>query len=110
VIAVADALYTLQGLRSFVAKEGEEITMMWGYNMTGMSWWMIISSLIWLGLVAIAVWAFARWASRPTQSNASGSPPAPSATEIVRQRFARGEIDSDTFERMRRQLETSPVK
>jgi Short C-terminal domain len=29
---------------------------------------------------------------------------------ILRQRFARGEIDSDTFERMRHQLETSPVE
>jgi putative membrane protein len=79
--------------------------MMWGYNMTGMGWWMIISSLIWLGLVAIAVWAFARWASRPTQREVSRVTPAPSATEILRQRYARGEIDSDTFERMRRQLE-----
>lgn len=78
--------------------------MMWGYDMTGMGWWMMISSVIWLVLVAIAVWAFARWVTRPTQSNASSSP---SATEILRQRFARGEIDSDTFERMRRQLEAS---
>jgi putative membrane protein len=81
--------------------------MMWGYDMTGMGWWMIISSAFWLVLVAIAVWAFVRWASRPTQQSGSGSPPTPSATEILRQRFARGEIDSDTFERMRRQLETS---
>jgi uncharacterized membrane protein len=36
--------------------------------------------------------------------------PAPSATEILRQRYARGEIDSDTFERMRRELETSAVE
>ena len=81
--------------------------MMWGYNMTGMGWWMIISSLIWFGLLAVAVWAFARWASRPSQSNTLSTPPAPSATEILRQRYARGEIDSETFERMRRELETS---
>ena len=83
--------------------------MMWGYNMTGMGWWMIISSLLWLGLIAIAVWAFARWANRPSQPNASNTPPAPSATEILRQRFARGDIGSDTFERMRRELEVSTV-
>lgn len=84
--------------------------MMWGYNMTGMSWWMIVSSLLWLGLVAIAVWAFARWASRPTQRDLSSTPPAPSATEILRQRFARGEIDGDTFARMQRQLEASQME
>jgi len=81
--------------------------MMWGYDMTGMGWWMIISSVLWLGLVATAVWAFARWASRPTQPSVSSTP---TATEILRQRFARGEIDIDTFERMRRQLDTSPVE
>ena len=84
--------------------------MMWGYDMTGMGWWMIISSLIWFGLIAVAVWAFARWASRPSQSHASNTFPAPSATEILRQRFARGEIDSDTFVHMRQQLEASAVE
>jgi putative membrane protein len=78
--------------------------------MTGMGWWMIVSSLLWLGLVAIAVWAFARWESRPRQRDVSSSTPAPSATEILRQRFSRGEIDGETFERMRRQLEASPME
>jgi hypothetical protein len=58
------------------------------------------------GLVAIAVWAFARWVSRPILFNWSG---ARSATELLRQRFARGEIGGETFERMRRQLEASRV-
>jgi putative membrane protein len=84
--------------------------MMWGYNMTGMSWWMIISSIVWLGLIAIAVWAFVRWAARPTQSNSPSTPAAPSPREILRQRYARGEIESDTFERMRRELEASSIE
>jgi putative membrane protein len=84
--------------------------MMWGYNMIGMGWWMIVSSLIWFGLIAVAVWAFARWVSHSSQPNTSYLPPSPSATEILRQRFARGEIDSDTFERMRRELDASAVE
>jgi putative membrane protein len=88
--------------------------MMWGYDMTGMGWWMIVSSVFWLGLVGVAVWAFVRWVGRQTlgaASSASGNgAPGPSATEILRQRYARGEIDSDTFERMRRQLETSQME
>jgi putative membrane protein len=86
--------------------------MMWGYDMTGMGWWMIASSLIWFALVAIAVWAFVRWASRQSAASVSGSANAgvqsPSAMEILRQRFARGEIDGDTFQRMRQQLEATP--
>ena len=84
--------------------------MMWSYNMTGMGWWMIISSLIWFGLIAVAVWAFARWAARPSQLTIPSTPATPSATEILRQRFARGEIDSDTFERMRRELDASSIE
>jgi putative membrane protein len=86
--------------------------MMWGYDMTGMGWWMIASSLIWFALVAIAVWAFARWAARQPAATVPGSAnvgtPGPSAMEILRQRFARGEIDGDTFQRMRQQLEAAP--
>jgi putative membrane protein len=81
--------------------------MMWGYDMTGMGWWMVTSSIVWLGLIAVAVWAFARWASRAPQQVNSSPAPAPPATEILRQRFARGEIDGDTFERMRQQLEVA---
>ena len=89
--------------------------MMWGYY-SGMSgWmvvWMVLSSLFWLALVAIAVWALVRFVNRrPSGSARYGHdattkvPAGPSADEILRQRFARGEIDADTFERMRAQLE-----
>ncbi len=92
--------------------------MMWGYY-SGMSgWmvvWMVLSSLFWLVLVAIAVWALVRFVTRRPSSSAryrhdatydaTQVPAGPSADEILRQRFARGEIDADTFQRMRTQLE-----
>ncbi|HEX8997171.1 MAG TPA: hypothetical protein VF812_14180 [Ktedonobacterales bacterium] len=87
--------------------------MMWGYyyNQPGMLAWMIISSVIWLALVGIAVWAFVSWArsrsrippSRPFDTTASG----PSAQEILRQRYARGEIDLATFRQMQTELEAT---
>jgi putative membrane protein len=85
--------------------------MMWGYVSTGMGWWMVVSSLIWLILIAAAVWTLARWVAHQTHAGASGRPngsaDGASATEILRRRYARGEIDDDTFERVRRQLEGS---
>jgi putative membrane protein len=86
--------------------------MMYGYYGPGMGWWMALSSLFWLALVAVAVWALVRFVSQRTNSNArhdmtnlsSGS----SAEEILRQRYARGEIDADTFQRMRAELESTP--
>jgi putative membrane protein len=91
----------------------EHTPMMWGYLYPGMGWWMIVSSLIWLALIGAAVWALVRWVAHQTGTGTSGQPggraDGASAMEILRQRFARGEIDGDTFEQMRRQLEASGV-
>lgn len=85
--------------------------MMWGYGYgtpsAGMTTWMIISSILWLVIVGIAVWALVRWltAHRPASSQTPSSAAAsPSALEILRQRYARGEIDEPTFERMHTRL------
>jgi putative membrane protein len=86
--------------------------MMWGYGFSapgaGMMAWMVISSLVWLVIVGIAVWALVRWLNirgpvSPTPPNSTGSP-GPSALEILRQRYARGELDEATFQRMQAQL------
>lgn len=87
--------------------------MMYGYYGSGMGWWMVLSGLFWLVLVAIAVWALVRFVTQAPRTNATGGYDAnnvttsspPSAEEILRQRFARGEIDAETFQRMRAQLE-----
>ena len=87
---------------------------MWGYNATGgMGWWMILSSLFWLGLAAIVVWALVRWLSSASRSMMSRGPNEPahlSAMDILKARYARGEIDEATFERMRAQLETPAAR
>ncbi|HEX6122049.1 MAG TPA: SHOCT domain-containing protein [Ktedonobacterales bacterium] len=67
-------------------------------------------SVIWLVLIALAVWALIRWVTHQTQAGPRqiGAPPNTlSAEEILRQRFARGEIDAATFQNMREQLEAS---
>lgn len=87
--------------------------MMWGYytDNTAMTVWMIVQSVFWFLLVAFAVWAFVRWLNRPSRSatppnmaNAPNTPLGPSALEILKQRYARGEIDAATFEDMRARL------
>jgi len=79
--------------------------MMWGYPTTG--WGMLLMTLgmvLWYGLIVVAIWALVRWLVRA--GSASGpSVSGPSALEILRQRFARGEIDAVTFEDMRSRLE-----
>jgi putative membrane protein len=86
--------------------------MMWGYY-PGMAWWMIVMSVVWLVLIALAVWALIRWVTHQTHAGPrqTGAPPETlSAEEILRQRFARGEIDATTFQNMREQLEAATRK
>jgi putative membrane protein len=70
----------------------------------GMLFWVAV----WLGLVSLVVWAMIRPLNRRTlphrhewhiQSN------EPSALEILGRRYARGEIDTATYEQMREHLE-----
>ncbi len=77
--------------------------MMYGY---GYGWGgvliMALSVLFWVALIALVIWAFTRWQGDRASSS---SVARPSAAEILRQRYARGEIDTATYEEMRRHLE-----
>jgi len=88
--------------------------MMWGYysGMGGwMIFWMIFSTLVWLALIGVAVWALVRWVSHRTSTPENpplrGPTTEPSAEELLRQRYARGEIDAATYEQMRERLDAS---
>lgn len=81
--------------------------MMWGYPWSGaMMLWMSLWGVIWLVVLGVAIWALVRWMSGRTPA-ASGPSSGPSALEILRQRYARGEIDATTYEQMRERLEAT---
>lgn len=79
--------------------------MHWGWPMMGgggaWGWgWMLLGTLtmllFWGGLAVLVVWAVRQFAGgrRPN-----------GALEVLRERYARGEIDAETYQRMRRELE-----
>jgi putative membrane protein len=75
--------------------------MMWGYSYDwGSALVMMLSMLLWSSVLAVLIWGLVRWltAARTTPGASS------SAEEILRQRYARGEIDEATFDSMRDQL------
>ena len=85
--------------------------MMWGY---GFGWgWLVmaLSTVLWIALLVLLVWALVRWlsskTSTPTPTMMQMPPSGPSALEILQQRYARGEIDTATFEQMRERLQAS---
>jgi putative membrane protein len=89
--------------------------MMWGYGVDWLS--MILRSfgmVLWIALLVVLVWAIIRWIERQTTTPTSpmtGAPPGgPSALEILNQRYARGEIDTATFEQIRERLEASTMR
>ena len=92
--------------------------MFWGFHgmlfllpllLLGKFFWIIILAL----LIGLLVRRFSlRNRSMPFYGHAPfhqpGVPPVqPSAMEILRQRYARGEIDATTFDQMRERLESS---
>ncbi len=73
----------------------------------------LIGTILWIVLLAVLATALIRWLSArnaPQFWYRTGSPTPmyqPNAFEILRQRYARGEIDDVTFQQMRERLEAS---
>lgn len=81
---------------------------MWGYDF-GWGWLMMsFGMVLWIALLVVLVWAVIRWLERRTTTPIPPSTRTPlvgpSALEILQQRYARGEIDTATFEHMRERL------
>ena len=67
----------------------------WSFG-SSMMWMMWLFGLIfWVGLIAFGVWAVRRFTERR---------PAGGARQILEERFARGEIDDEEFQRRLRTL------
>ncbi|AFH38234.1 SHOCT domain-containing protein [Thermus thermophilus] len=69
--------------------------MWWCGNGWGMGWWGPFFGLLWFVLLGL----FLYWLVRALVPERRDR-----ALEILRERYARGEIDKETFERMKRDL------
>lgn len=70
----------------------------WGGGWMMMSWWVLI-----LAIVVAAVW----WQMRHASGAGGAAPGVDRAEGIVRERFARGEIDEDTYRKQLAELRRS---
>lgn len=76
---------------------------MWGYSsgMGGMLW--TLSMLMCLFVFGLLIWGILSLMERRAQ-HSPASDQAPSALETLRRRYAHGEIDDSTYQRMSEQL------
>lgn len=80
------------------------VDVMWGCPWCGgfgYGWGGWFLALLWFLLLAWLIWAFVRAISGNPKTHEGGKD---RALEILRERYARGEIDRETFERMKRDL------
>ena len=89
--------------------------MMYGYGFDWLSMFLMsFGMVLWIALLVVLAWAVIRWLDRKTTRlipPSTGTPLAgPTALEILQQRYARGEIDTVTYEQMRERLEASTIR
>jgi putative membrane protein len=63
----------------------------------------LLNAVFWIGVI-VAVILGVRWLIRQNQADRSSRPPEDPALEVLRPRYARGEIDSTEFEERKRIL------
>ena len=68
---------------------------------------MMFGGVLLIAVLVVLAWALIRWFERKAPAPGSSTPANASALEILLQRYARGEIDTATYEQMREQLQVT---
>jgi putative membrane protein len=72
------------------------MTVRYGYGWVGGGFWLLIGFLLLIALIVLVVWAVTSLSR--TGRPATHDPSRPTPNEILRERFARGEITAQQFE------------
>lgn len=76
--------------------------MMWWGGMDGWGWGSaIVHSVLWWVILGVGIVLLVRVLRRDSQA---GGPPAETALEVLKKRYARGEIGKEEFEQMKRDI------
>ncbi len=73
----------------------------WADGEDGMSFgpWVLVPFLFWIGLLVLVAWIVTRLFPRRRDGGGTGPASRDPAEEILRERFARGEISTDEYQR-----------
>lgn len=70
----------------------------------GGNWGGLLNLLFWLAVILLVVWLVRSLISKRDKRSSSLPPSPPSPLEILKRRYASGEIDREEFERMKREI------
>ncbi len=79
---------------------------MWNHGFWMGPWMWLISLAVFIGFIVVAVW-IVRWIGQGPPPRSTDTSQRDRALEILRERYARGEISREEFERMQRDLRRS---
>jgi len=79
--------------------------MMWGYGGYGMGWFGGIMMFVFWGVLIVGLVFFIRWLAVPSHGEHRVARGAESAMEILRRRYASGEINKQEFDERRKDLQ-----
>jgi len=77
---------------------------MMGPRMMGGFGFMWLMPVFWLVILGLIIWAIVAAVGRTGESRGQGSPGTDSALEILKQRYARGEINKEEYEQKKKDL------
>lgn len=77
---------------------------MMGPGMMGGFGWMGLMPVLWIALLGLIIWAIFAWARSLGESGGSGSRHPDSALEVLKKRYARGEVNKEEYEEKKKDL------
>jgi putative membrane protein len=83
-------------------EQGEDAMMGYGWDGWGGGFWMLGGLLLMIGVIVLVVWAVSTMSRSGRPPTGDSSRPTPN--DILRERFARGEITEQEFEQARKIL------
>jgi putative membrane protein len=79
-----------------------------GFHSMGAGGW-VLMALFWIAVVALIVWLIARLTATAADRPGAADRRSETPREILDRRLARGEIDQETYEQLREQLDPRPL-
>jgi putative membrane protein len=77
---------------------------MMGPGMMGGFGFMWLMPIFWIVILGLIIWAIVAVVGRSAESGGQGSPKSDSALEILKQRYARGEISKEEYEQKKKDI------